>query len=85
MSKQAMVALGHERDLVLALIDSLTPEEWSMPSDCAGWRVQDVVAHMSAVYKSIAGGPVAREGLRRAFCELYVENMQRLIPQTPPR
>ena len=59
MSKQAMAALGDERRLVLDLIDGLTPAEWGAASDCAGWRVQDVVAHMSAVYKSIAGGPVA--------------------------
>jgi para-nitrobenzyl esterase len=27
------------------------------------------------------GGPVAREGLRQPFCDLYVENMKRLIAQ----
>jgi hypothetical protein len=26
-------------------------------------------------------GPVAREGLRRPFCDLYVENIQRLMPR----
>jgi para-nitrobenzyl esterase len=26
-------------------------------------------------------GPVAREGLRRAFCDLYVENAHRLMPR----
>jgi len=26
-------------------------------------------------------GPVAREGLRRAYCDLYVENIQRLMPR----
>jgi para-nitrobenzyl esterase len=26
-------------------------------------------------------GPVAREGLRRPFCELYLDNIQRLIPR----
>jgi len=26
-------------------------------------------------------GPVAREGLRRAFCDLYVENIKRLMPR----
>jgi para-nitrobenzyl esterase len=30
-------------------------------------------------------GPVAREGLRRPYCDLYIENMNRLIPQTTPR
>ena len=61
MTKQAVAALGDEQKLVLDLIGSLTPAEWDAPSDCAGWRVQDVVAHMSAVYKSIGGGPVASD------------------------
>ena len=61
MTKQAMAALGDERAMVLDLIGGLTANEWDAPSDCAGWRVQDVIAHMSAVYKSIAGGPVATD------------------------
>jgi uncharacterized protein (TIGR03083 family) len=61
MTKQAVAALGDEQRLVLDLIGSLSPAEWEAASDCAGWRVQDVVAHMSAVYKSIAGGPVASD------------------------
>lgn len=61
MSKQAMAALEQERQLVLALIDSLTEAEWQLPSDCAGWRVQDVVAHMNATYKSLAGEAVASD------------------------
>jgi len=28
-------------------------------------------------------GPVAREGLRRAYCDLYVQNAQRLMPSQP--
>lgn len=60
MSTAAVAALHLERDLVLELIDSLSPEEWALPSDCAGWRVQDVIAHMAAVYKSVGGGSVAR-------------------------
>ena len=30
-------------------------------------------------------GPVAREGLRRPFCDLYVENAKRLMPHDVPR
>jgi para-nitrobenzyl esterase len=30
-------------------------------------------------------GPVAREGLRRPFCDLYVENAGRLMPHEAPR
>jgi uncharacterized protein (TIGR03083 family) len=35
-----------EREDLLVLLESLSPEEWSKPSLCAGWSVQDVVAHM---------------------------------------
>jgi para-nitrobenzyl esterase len=30
-------------------------------------------------------GPVAREGLRRPFCDIYVDNIRRLMPSTPQR
>jgi uncharacterized protein (TIGR03083 family) len=55
-----MTALAAERDEAVRLIDSLTDAEWALPSECAGWSVKDVVAHMGAVYKSVAGGAVAR-------------------------
>jgi uncharacterized protein (TIGR03083 family) len=54
MSRLAIDALHAERRLVLDLIASLTPEEWAAASDCAGWRVQDVVAHMAATFHAIA-------------------------------
>jgi uncharacterized protein (TIGR03083 family) len=37
-----------ERTELLALLESLTPEEWEAPSLCSGWRVRDVVAHVVA-------------------------------------
>jgi uncharacterized protein (TIGR03083 family) len=57
MSKAAVAPLNTEAGRVLALIDSLTDAEWNTPSGCAGWRVQEVVAHMGAVYRSICGDP----------------------------
>ena len=36
----------HERQALLELLETLTPEQWNAPSLCAGWRVRDVVAHM---------------------------------------
>ncbi len=55
MSAAAVPALHNESAQVLALIDTLTDAEWNAPSGCAGWRVQDVVAHMGAVFRSICG------------------------------
>lgn len=57
MSQTAVPALNAEHAHALALIDSLTPEEWAAPSGCTGWRVQDVVAHMGSVFRSICGDP----------------------------
>ncbi|HEY4020108.1 MAG TPA: maleylpyruvate isomerase family mycothiol-dependent enzyme [Pseudonocardiaceae bacterium] len=35
-----------ERAEFVALLETLTPEQWQVPSLCAGWCVHDVVAHM---------------------------------------
>lgn len=57
MSKVAIPALEAEVARAATLIESLTPQEWAAPSGCTGWRVQEVVAHMGAVYRSICGDP----------------------------
>lgn len=41
-----MVA-DERRDLV-ALLRTLSDDEWNAPSLCAGWRVRDVVAHLAS-------------------------------------
>ncbi|MDT0276494.1 maleylpyruvate isomerase family mycothiol-dependent enzyme [Blastococcus goldschmidtiae] len=35
-----------EREELRDLLSGLSPEQWRAPSLCAGWTVQDVVAHM---------------------------------------
>jgi uncharacterized protein (TIGR03083 family) len=35
-----------ERSDLAAFLATLTPQQWSSPSLCAGWSVKDVVAHM---------------------------------------
>lgn len=54
MTKQAIAALAAEVERAHQLIATLTPEEWHAPSACTGWRVQDVVQHMAAVFQQIA-------------------------------
>jgi uncharacterized protein (TIGR03083 family) len=51
VSERGIEALKAERAEVLGVAESLSPEEWAQPSDCAGWRVQDVVIHMACVYR----------------------------------
>ena len=42
-----------DREEVLAVATSLSADEWAAPSDCVGWRVQDVIAHMANVCRSV--------------------------------
>ena len=40
-----------------ALVQKLDELEWSLPTDCPGWSVQDVVAHAAALESEVAGDP----------------------------
>lgn len=51
VSEKGLAALRADRDEVLAVAHTLSPAEWAQPSDCAGWRVQDVVNHMANVFR----------------------------------
>lgn len=53
MSKQGVEALRLERQSALDLAASLSAEEWDAPSDCDGWRVRDVYAHMGGIFHGI--------------------------------
>jgi uncharacterized protein (TIGR03083 family) len=56
-----------ERAAFADTLASLTPEQWEAPSQCAGWRVHDVIAHMTATgYKTQVGflGDMAAAGFR---------------------
>lgn len=44
-----------ERARLVELVDSLTPEQWATPSLCAGWRVREVVAHVTMPYRGGLG------------------------------
>ncbi len=53
-----------ERERLAAILGGLTPEHWSAPSLCAGWRVQDAVAHITMPFRTRPLGYMA--GLARA-------------------
>ena len=42
----AQALLQAERQELITLCKSLTPQEWNAPSLCEGWSVRDVVAHL---------------------------------------
>jgi uncharacterized protein (TIGR03083 family) len=53
MSTLAVEGLRAERAAILEVLHSLSEDEWNRPSDCAGWTVRDVVAHMGSVYHGV--------------------------------
>jgi len=54
MTAEGVAALRADRDVVLALIADLAPGEWQAASDCDGWRVQDVIAHLANTFRAVA-------------------------------
>jgi uncharacterized protein (TIGR03083 family) len=54
VSKEALAAVRVGIDDALNVFESLSDEEWCRPSGCAGWRVQDVAAHISSNFKETA-------------------------------
>ena len=53
-----------ERERLASLFADLAPEQWDSPSLCAGWRVREVVAHITMPFRTKPLGLLA--GLVRA-------------------
>jgi uncharacterized protein (TIGR03083 family) len=47
---EAIEAISADRAALLDICRGLTDEDWQAPSGCAGWRVQDVVAHLANLF-----------------------------------
>ncbi|WP_042367936.1 maleylpyruvate isomerase family mycothiol-dependent enzyme [Streptacidiphilus neutrinimicus] len=59
-----------ERERLAALLAELTPAQWDAPSLCAGWRVREVVAHLTFPFRTkplrfVAGLAAARFNFSR--------------------
>jgi uncharacterized protein (TIGR03083 family) len=54
MSTLGVEGLRAEREAVLTIAKSLSDDEWNAPSDCDGWAVRDVVAHMASILHGVA-------------------------------
>jgi len=46
-----MDAVAAQRRELAALLGDLPPQAWDQPSLCVGWRVRDVVAHMTMPFR----------------------------------
>ena len=56
MSAEGVTAVRLGIDDALLVFEGLS-EEWSRPSGCAGWRVQDVAAHAGSNFKATVDPP----------------------------
>ena len=60
-------AVAAERRDLADVLAGLTPEQWEAPTLCAGWRVREVVAHITMPYRMTTAGflwEMARSGGR---------------------
>lgn len=48
-----------ERTRLVGLLEGLGPEQWQHPSLCRGWRVREVLAHMTMPYRGSRAGFMA--------------------------
>jgi uncharacterized protein (TIGR03083 family) len=46
---------------ILALAESLAPDELALPTRCPGWDVHDQIAHIASLEELLAGGELAPE------------------------
>ena len=76
----AVDALRADSEALVAAASHFTPEEWATPSSCEGWTVQDVVAHMSALWRQITDPgslpPADPSGATERTQDRWVESMR---------
>lgn len=62
-----------QRRYLAEILESLTTQQWSHPSLCTGWRVREVVAHITLPYRHstlrVLGGIVAAGGRFNVFSD----------------
>jgi uncharacterized protein (TIGR03083 family) len=62
MSEDAIPALRSLREHAVDIARSLRADEWTQPSDCAGWAVRDLYAHMAASLHGVVDPAFMRMG-----------------------
>jgi len=53
---QATDAIAADRAALIGICSGLTAEQWRAPSGCAGWTVQDLVAHLGNLFWLVVDG-----------------------------
>jgi uncharacterized protein (TIGR03083 family) len=79
-----MAAVAAQRRDLAALLGGLAPEAWDHPSLCAGWRVRDVVAHVTMPFRYPARRFVAEMVKARGNFDRMADRCARRDGQAPP-
>lgn len=61
---QSWRVIEQQRRSLADLLDTLTDEEWQLPSLCEGWRIRDVAAHLALTPQPLGAWTTLVEGLR---------------------
>jgi uncharacterized protein (TIGR03083 family) len=79
-----MEAVAAQRRDLAALLGALAPEAWDHPSLCAGWRVRDVVAHLTMPFRYPARRFLAEMIKARGNFDRMADRCARRDGQAPP-
>jgi uncharacterized protein (TIGR03083 family) len=79
-----MAAVAAQRRDLAALLADLAPEAWDHPSLCAGWRVRDVVAHLTMPFRYPARRFLAEMIKARGNFDRMADRCARRDGQAPP-
>ena len=93
--EEAMRLAATEYDRLLGLVDQLSPDEWSQPTDCTGWDVKAVLSHLLGFMKlnadpaeaarqaAIASRVAQEQGILRLHAQtaLHVREHAHLSPE----
>lgn len=66
-----------ERERLAALLGDLTEQQWDSPSLCDGWRVREVVAHITMPFRTSAPRFVAGLAAARFSFDRYADRVAR--------
>ena len=72
-----------ELDASIALLESLDDGDWARPTDCSGWTVHDLTAHMAGQYQELANPGVYLRRHRRVPGLLRRQHLGRMYPEEP--
>ncbi len=76
MTLRAVEGLRANHADLQAVLAEIADDQWSLPSACAGWRVQDVLGHVTSNLKEIAEpAPAPDRAAAEVPAEVMVERM----------